>query len=972
MQQIDSADNPCHTIDSPELCKNLINKFDFKVLTLNIRSIHKNFDSFLVLLARLSLDIDVIVLTECWLNDDSIVPQVGGYTSHRTTKYINKSGGVVVFVKNIWKPEVMEPDFNDANCLCLNMNKQLTLFAIYRSPSFKNTDPFLDSLEHNVRNINNSACKVVVGDININICPNIDKDSSMRYLCLLAELGLVPLVTIPTRNLSCLDHVNVTAKLNAESVICKSDLTDHDVIVTGVGTKQAKPADKKSIIRKLDYRKIEADLSKVDWSVVTSMSSLDDTVASFTSTITRIMDTHTKLVTVSRSKAVLQPWMTPGLLRCSKHKDALHARSRKKPNDVSARIIYTRYRNFYIKLLRKLKGEYEANNIEQNKTNPRKLWNCIRNITNTKKNKIKSTELLNSTESEQESLNRCNEYFTNVGPDLAKRIMTQTKESQVSLARKTKLRCSPSASFFFHPTDESEIERAIMDLKSDSAPGLDGVTNILLKKIKNHIVVPLTLICNRSISEGVFPEAWKVAVVTPVHKGGIKDNCSNYRPISLLGSLSKILERIVNKRLQNFLEERNILSNNQFGFRRAKSTEDAVSVLTEIVSGHLDQKRVCVGAFLDLAKAFDTVSIPILIEKLEQSGIRGAPLNWIQSYLLNRKQCVKVDGHLSGLRETTFGVPQGSILGPTLFLLYVNDLASFQLVDANILCYADDTAVIFHGKSWDLVSAAAGRGLARIADWLQNNLLTLNADKTKFLCFHKTLASAPDSLVEIMIHSCPSNDGSAACNCSKIERASSIKYLGVVLDEKLTFIDHITSTAKRVRRLIYVFRNLRSVVTRKLLKTIYVALAQPIISYCIPVWGGAARTHMIHLERAQRSLLKVMHSKPRRYPTFALYEMSEVLTVRQLYVLRSTVIAHKAILALPNYKELLKKRTFICPLPKVLTRFAKRLGPYIHFHIYKKVNYHCNIKACSLREVKLNVQNWLSTLNYDETENLLI
>jgi hypothetical protein len=204
-----------------------------------------------------------------------------------------------------------------------------------------------------------------------------------------------------------------------------------------------------------------------------------------------------------------------------------------------------------------------------------------------------------------------------------------------------------------------------------------------------------------------------------------------------------------------------------------------------------------------------------------------------------------------------------------------------------------------------------------------------------------------------------------------MKRTSSIKYLGVVLDEKLTFINHITVTANRVRKLIYIFKKLRCVMDKPLLRTTYIALAQSVITYCISVWGGAASTHMIVLERAQRSLLKVMHSKPRMFSTHTLLKESAVLSVRQLYIFRCFTIAHIHILNSPNYGKLIQRRIFLYPLPSVKTHFAKKFGLYTPLLIYRKINATCDTKTSSLREAIAVVRSWLSTLNYVTTEKLL-
>lgn len=974
LQELDFPEITCHLIERPELCSAILShKFHFRVLTMNIRSIHHNFDEFLLTLARLKLKFDVLILTECWINKDSIIPLIDGYTAFRTHKHINRAGGVVAYVSNIWEPEVNEPSFDDANCLHIVLKNKLNLFAIYRSPSFSDITSFLNSLETNINSIQSSSCTIVAGDININTLAgggDIHLDSSNRYLCLLAELNLVPTINKPTRNKSCLDHIHVSSQHRSVGVVCQSDITDHYLAITGMSTEKQKIENKKRLATRVDYESVDRELSLVDWDVVLGKNLVDEAVSAFMEIISTIVTRNTSQSYVSRSKFTIKPWMTPGLIRCSKHRDNLHTKVRANPNDKVLLKIYSRYKNFHNDLLRKLKRQYESQVLEQNKDNPRKLWDSIRTFSHTKKLKKEPVELTKTKENTLDSLNYCNNFFTNVGKSLADTILTSSNESQGSLAARVKLQVSPPDSLFMRPTDVDEIGSIIDAMRTNSAPGEDGITNKFIKANKRNLLMPLTHICNLSLTEGKFPSEWKSATVIPIFKSGSKSDPCNYRPISLLSCFSKILEKMVNKRLTDFLEEKNLLSDRQFGFRRGKSCQDAVSLLTNVISEHLDNKKACIGVFLDLAKAFDTVSIPILVRKLELFGIRGVALDWFVSYLTGRSQSTRVIDQSSDPRSIEFGVPQGSVLGPTLFIVYINDIIHSNLDQADIICYADDTAIIFSGPSWKYVYDRVESGMSRVAAWLGNNLLTLNLTKTQFLCFYKTGASAPTHSPDIPVHSC-GLEGRGPCKCQSITRAYSVKYLGVFIDERLTFGVHLIVTAKRLRKLIYLFKNLRLSAGLGLLRMIYVTLCESVISYCVTVWGGAGKVNMMILERAQRSVLKVMLNKPIRYPTASVYKESEVLSVRGLFLLRVMVHVHKGVISSPHYGCSLEKRRYGLPLPTINSTFARKFPKFLHPYIYNKINSLCCIKSCSISELRHKVRRYLETLSYSEMENIL-
>lgn len=968
LSDIDKSLNvECHSVIYPEECGKIINKHYIKVFHVNIQSVQHNFESFLIIFARLNISFDVIVFSECWINEFSAIKQIEGYKSYNTSKYINKSGGVIVYINNKWSANVTEPDIEDANGLIVEVPNVFSLIGIYRSPSFRNSSKFISSLEANLKSIKNSPCLIFVGDININILgQSANEKNTSSYLNLLAAHGLISCVDKPTHMKSCIDHIFVSAACHSESIVCPTDLTNHSLTMAGVTVAAPKMARVKRSRLKIDYEGLKAEVAKINWPVITSGSVLEDVVSNFSSALTDAVSMHSHVVRISHSKFNLKPWMTPGLIRCSKHRDKLHSEARKNPNNNLKKIAYTRYRNFYVKLLRKLKTEYECNLIDKNKNVPRKLWKTLNTISHraVKKSNISLQDI---------SLDACNKHFATVGEKLANEILARSNETQQSLAEKVSTKGSLGHSFFIAPTDREEVLQLIKNLSSNSSPGLDNLDNRILKAVGEWIADPLAIIFNLSIELGIFPMTWKVAAVTPIHKGGPRNDPSNYRPISLLGNISKLLERIINKRLMHFLETNHLINDRQFGFRRGRSTENAVTLLTNTVSSHLDKGQKCIGVFLDLAKAFDSISIPILTKKLELYGIRGNCLKWFADYLTNRQQCVRISGQESSLRTVRFGVPQGSILGPTLFMLYINDISLLNILNADILCYADDTAIVFWDESWPGVCRRAEDGMALVSRWLDTNLLSLNTSKTKFLCFHKTAASAPTALEALRIPSatCQTQRHSIPCICKRIERKGSLKYLGVVLDDRLTFRDHVVEVSNRVRKLFHVMRNLRDAVDGRILKMVYLALCQPLINYCILAWGGASSEALIPLERAQRGVLKVALNKPMRYPTTALYNEAGVLSVRRLYLVRVIVSVHKSVVNSKEYEQMLRKRVFKIPHPQQTTSFAHRFEAFLFPHVYNKLVNICNFKYCTTREAKALVSRTLLTWTYEESENLI-
>lgn len=373
--------------------------------------------------------------------------------------------------------------------------------------------------------------------------------------------------------------------------------------------------------------------------------------------------------------------------------------------------------------------------------------------------------------------------------------------------------------------------------------------------------------------------------------------------------------------------------------------------------------------FLDLAKAFDSLSTSLLLRKLEGFGVRGIALSWFSSYLSNRKQRLKIGDYLSEEQKISFGVPQGGILSPTLFTIYMDGILRLKIPCAELICYADDTVALFRDSSWRAARSAAERGILLISEWLNTNLLTLNVKKTHFIGFHITSATAPN-IQEIRIHTkgCPviSFPVLRKCSCQRIRKVTNIKYLGVELDEKLTFEAHIASLSKKVRKQIYLMKSLRPIANIAVKKLVYTALCQSLLQYCIGVWGGAAKSFMISLERAQRAVLKVLLGKPRRYPTEQLYQDAQVLSVRQLFVMKAVT---KSQLTAPINSS--DNPTTLLQLPEVRTVFALRLPPHIHLCVYNSVVNTCDVRKITHRKARGKIKYWLLTKSYQDTENLV-
>lgn len=956
-------------ICAPDQCVKYINvnNKNINIIHINICSINCNFDQFDTLLTSMNIQFDIIVLTECWLSITPYLPKLKNYKPYQTINNGNQNAGVVMYIRNNLDCKVSEPTIvKEADCLVCKFGTEIAIIALYRSPSYKNADVFSSCIDNLLISLKSYKTICLVGDINIDIKPDNKDNKSDTYLNLMASHGLLPTYTYFTRQNKCIDHIMLKSKLNSTAIVIESFITDHCPSLLSLQTSLTK-CTRLRTRTKIDYEQIKHDLASFDFTGITQSHDANFATDLLISSVTDIINKNTIKYMPSRSKRNLKPWITPGLIRCMKNRDKMHMSLKRDPNNMTLKITYSRYRNYLNKLLKGLKNEYNKNLLLSAK-NSKSKWKAIKDITNIAPSPETSKDLLKSSPDPINSVNEVNRFFVGIGKNLANKISQNNKGHSTSTTL-----TSPLNSFVLFNVDSDEIDSLIMNLRRDCAVGWDNISARILQSSRAVFVPILTHICQLSLSTGVFPKAFKKAIVFPVFKNGDRHDVSNYRPISVLTAMSKILEKVINSRLVKFLNTNNILSNNQFGFREGKSTEDAVIALVDDIVVCLEKKEKCLGLFLDLSKAFDTVSIPKLISKLEAVGVRGIALDLFRDYLSDRTQTVKIDEYTSEEECITTGVPQGSILGPTLFIIYINELCKLNLPHCNVFTYADDTALFVHGKTWSEVQNHAELALSVVMTWLSDNLLTLNLSKTNYMTFGLQSATlpAPDNFI-IKAHTC--QNITPNCTCSAITPATTTKYLGIILDRTLDWKAHIKALTSRIRKFIYVFKNLREVADLDTLKTTYFALCQSLIMYGVGIWGSAPKTTMLPLERAQRAVLKVITRKPYRHPTTLLYSDTKVLTVRQLFVLKTILRKHSQVVYDPNLNSnrRMQHRYKVCPILPHRTSLAKRNFKILSSKLYNKINKETNIYQCTKFLCKKRVQLYLTNLDYSQTENLLL
>ena len=394
------------------------------------------------------------------------------------------------------------------------------------------------------------------------------------------------------------------------------------------------------------------------------------------------------------------------------------------------------------------------------------------------------------------------------------------------------------------------VLQELSKLRTNKATGLDGISAKLLRDSAYIIAPYLTKIFNLSLRCGSFPDIWKKGRVTPIFKSGDPTSSNNYRPITILPTLSKLLERIVHHQVYNYLQEHKLLASQQFGFRSKLSTTIALAHFTEQILDNLDHRKITGAVSIDLRKAFDTVDHTILLEKLKTIGFTSSVLDWFCSYLSNRTQVTVINSSMSQPKPVTVGVPQGSILGPLLFLIYINDLPEC-LTHCKSILYADDTLLYYSAESISDLQSKLNSDLRSLSGYLNNNLLTLNHDKTKFIIFAGRQRLRSISNINISI-----------CNRT-IKQNQSLKYLGITITEDLTWHEHIEKLVGKINQRLGLLRRVKSFLPLDARQIFYTSTILPLFDYADVIWGDKNNSELMNsLQSLENKAAKLILDLP--------------------------------------------------------------------------------------------------------------
>ena len=844
----------CKYYDTNEF-KDLISgcKENFSLLNLNIRSLPNKVSE----LQELTLDtltndafrFSILSLTEIWQIKNKNETNLEGYhpLEYREREG-RKGGGIGIYIEEKYRYETIEEfsqireDFESLVIkVFLNDNKFKIIINLYRIPNscIKTFIEWLNNMLNKLKLLNADEI-IISGDFNINLIRYNDHGLTNDFLNSILSHSFLPLITLPSRitenSANLLDNIFTNKAMDSyQGGLIYSSISDHlPVFYLNIVKKKELPLTQltKRNMSKNNIDLFKQKLSSNDWSSIQDDFQPENAFKKFSTELENNFETCFPFVNVKQNRRYIpiNNWMNRDLLILRKTKDKLF-KCKMKKRTVDAKNKFDDASRIYKAAVRVAKKEYYGSKFAEFSKDMKKTWETINTLV--KRNR-KSHSIPNLFQDENKNYSTFSEiaegfnsFFADVGPRLAREIPESDKSFQEFMGEPI------DQNFIFQHITPEIIFSTLSKLKPKNSSGHDNISTKLLIQIIPCIISPVVHLFNLSFKTGFIPKEYKRAKIIPIYKAGEKNRFDNYRPISLLNAFSKLMEKIVACQMMKYLNKFKILYEHQYGFRKGRSTSQPLIQLINKVYEGLNSKNseYTIGVFIDLKKAFDTCDVSILIKKLEHYGFHGISLKWFSSYLNERTQYVEINGEKSSLKEITHGVPQGSVLGPILFLIYINDLPNAIEIFSSL--FADDTIFVNSNKDLKRLEETTNIQLEKAKIWFQSNKLSLNVSKTKYIIFktNRMVNINPDFKITIGDREIEriGND----CN------TKSFKFVGVHLDENMSWEHHINHVINKISSSNYALNQLKKIVPTNIRKTIYNSLVKPHLEYAIISWGNS-------------------------------------------------------------------------------------------------------------------------------------
>lgn len=869
------------------------------LLYININSLLNKLQDIELLLEgyrRDGITIHILALAEVRLDDaTSEYYNIADYNSYFCNKERN-SGGVALYCHNSINTSILtQLSVVNVDLLCVTVaSLNIKLCVFYKQPTVP-TSTFLSIIDSFLDEYRNC---IVIGDANIDLL-RLSNDgnrllsttlSNSYFVLNKIQLEMATRIAHRDGNTSCtiIDHVysdlpQFLYYLN----LFDTPLSDHRVILLSIKHKtnntNFEKASTQQITNKTNFKKFRNLLLNNPHVHSNNMSSamVDNCLELIRSQLTSC----TRATPVPLPNAT-KPWITGELIQVIANRDRYFRLRKKSPHNEFICTKYKQLKTSCEKLRTQLRNNYFANLIRNNLNNTRRLWTTFNYIIHNRHKPPAKIDTISNQVGQQITddigkANTLNEHFSNIGANLANILLSNNN----SRPRSCTLRRSIADSIVITEFSHQDVRNAITSLSNSNASE-DGINSHVLKNNQDLFIPTLTDIINSSFENGHFPDSLKLAKVIPIFKSGDPTLPKNYRPISILSTISKVFEKLLYNALESFFHKHKVIHSNQFGFQKGSGSISATTQLVTKIQNTLDKKNIAGGIFIDLQKAFDTISHTDILDKLHRYGIRGNIHKILGSYLYNRSQYVSLGNVKSNKNNYTFGIPQGSNLGPLIFLIYINDIFDTPL-KGQIQLFADDAVIVYSGNNVNGILNDMQADLNILDKWLYDNLLTINTDKPKYIIFHSTHIQLEPITSMLLSNNAP------------IERVFDIKYLGLYLQCNLKWNLHIDSIIKKASPLVGVLRRLNRCTPAHLLRSIYFAHIHSRITYLCPIWGSATPAYKLHdlqvlQNKAVRTIFNIEYYN-NKLSTADILNKYKILNIEQLIDYNTTFLFYKVL-----------------------------------------------------------------------------